>query len=468
MKLLFVVKDIDTEHLGIMMLSSLLKQAGHQVDVAEADLRKIYRKLRLGKYDIVAYSCTSPFFSFYLEINRKIKKDFNIFSIFGGPHPTLLPEIINHQSIDCICRGEGEYALLDLVEAMSSRQDFHDIENLWVKTERVVHKNNLRPLICNLDALPFPDRDLFYYNETVDRGKMHVLTTRGCLYDCSYCIHAFYDKLYNGQEKMLRRRSVDNVIKEIREVKEKADIRFIMFEDDLFTSSPEWLKEFSLQYKKYIKLKFFCYIRPDMVTASIIRELKEAGCASVSMGFESASERLRNDILKRNMSKKTMINAARLVKENNIRLKTTNIIGIPTSSLEDDIDTLKINIQCKVDYAGAKLLMPYPKTEAREFSEKINVLTDKNYELTQKSSPFSFKERKDKRARENLSKLFAITVEFPFLLSFTRKIIYSPLGLIYAYVNLLWDGYCSFSRLYPTDFKGFWAGARKHLRKFRD
>jgi len=155
MNILFAVKEIDLEHLGIMHLSSFLKDRGHNVEVAAADYKEIRKKIEAKGFEVIAYSVPTLLLDSYLSLNNRLKDEFNIFSIFGGPHPTLMPEIIYHNNIDCVCIGEGELAMAELADKMSRKESISDIENLWVKDNGNIFKNPLRPLIQDLDSLHF-------------------------------------------------------------------------------------------------------------------------------------------------------------------------------------------------------------------------------------------------------------------------------------------------------------------------
>ncbi|MCF7875389.1 MAG: B12-binding domain-containing radical SAM protein [Candidatus Omnitrophica bacterium] len=465
MRILFIVNDIYTDHIGIMLLSSILKQNGHSVEVVEASYKKIVKKLKNYRYDILAYSCPTILSDYYISLNKLIRRNFDIFSVFGGAHPTFVPEMIEEEGIDCICRGEGEFAFLELAEKLKFKKPIRKIKNLWVKDNGNIFKNPLRELVKNLDDLPFPDRDLFPFSEAIFKRKMHVITSRGCPYSCSYCSQSAYDFLYNSHAAKVRRRSVGNVIKEIQQITKKVSLRLIMFEDDLFISSIRWINSFCKEYQNKINIPFFCYTRADTINPDIVSKLRRAGCVSISMGLESANDYLRENVLRRHMSRDNIIEAARIIKKEKIRLETTNIIGIPGSSLKDDLETLKMNVKCNVDYSSVKLLMPYPKTKIRKFAASMGCLIDK-YPSSEWKSSIRFHTDRDKRARENLRKFFAITVEFPFLLPVVKKIIYFPLGYIYMCVYIVWDGYTAFFRLYPTGFRGFIWGIRKFIGAF--
>jgi len=464
MNILFVVKEHYSDHLGIMLLAALLKKKGHFVYVTGTSFKRIRHFIKEKECSIIAYSVPTIYYEEYLAINKKVKDSYDMFSVFGGAHPTFVPNIIEEPSIDCICRGEGEEAIVELVERLSAKQEVTSIRNLWIKQDGTIHKNPVRPLITNLDALPFPDRKVLPYSETYTKGKLHVMTSRGCPFECAYCSHPAFAKIYGVAAKRIRRRSVNNVIAEIVQYKHEADISFVMFEDDLFVLDSEWLTEFTERYDSEVGLPFFCYVRANCITPEIVQQLKKAGCVTMSMGIETANDEVRNGILGRAMTCKEIHVAARTIKKAGIRLEGLNIVGIPGSTIEDDFSTIRLNAECRVDYAAAKLLMPYPQTAIREYTQKKGLLKD-GYDQWQSSIVFS--DAKTQRGFENLRRLFGLSVAFPFLVPLIKKMIYWPLDNFYQLFNRLWEGYTAFFRLYPTGWKGFLWGMRKYSIMFR-
>ena len=150
--------------LGIVYLSSVLKRAGHLVEVCTPRLTEARRTIKDFKPSIVAYSACTGGVSDYFTFNRKIKNEFDVFSVFGGPHPTYFPEMIEEEGVDAVCRGEGEAAMLEMADVLERGGDVTRLENWWVKKNKVIYKNDLRPLIQNLDTIPHPDRSLFFDN----------------------------------------------------------------------------------------------------------------------------------------------------------------------------------------------------------------------------------------------------------------------------------------------------------------
>jgi len=235
MYILFVVMNFNIEKLGIMMLSSILKKSGHTVDVVEMKWNKIKNKLKYhNNYStVLCYSLHSIVDSYYyIKINYKIKKENpKMLSLFGGPYTTSFPEeIINYDGVDGICIGEGDYALLDLVNNLKEKKTITNIPNWWIKQDGQIFRNPCRPLIDNLDKLPFADRTLFKVSFPV----RSISTSRGCIFKCSFCT----------ERGRFRRRSVDNVIAELRELKANYNAKFIYFADSTFNISLPWLKIF--------------------------------------------------------------------------------------------------------------------------------------------------------------------------------------------------------------------------------
>lgn len=445
MKIIFVSDNIHFEHLGIMSLSSILKNAGYDVDISGPTYSSLKTKLSNNGFTVLAYSAHSFVAPYFLELNRKIKEEFDVFSVFGGPHLTYSPEIINEPGVDGVCIGEGDYALLDMVDNLAKGRPVTNIENWWIRQDGRVFKNPARPLIRDLDILPFGDRKLFPVSYLA-----FVLTARGCPYRCSFC----------QPRAPFRRRSVDNVIEELRQLKSDTNARFIYFVDMTFNISGPWLNEFSEKYRKEIGLPFHCRIRADLVTAENTKCLKGAGCFSVGMGIETANDYLRNNVLNKAVSKDEIISAAKIIRKNKIRLLTFNIIGIPLGSLENDFETLKLNIECRPDYAKVEPLFIYKGTDIYNF-----VTTDSRFrhlEAPQQGNYYIFwkskKHIRNPRRIINLNQLFSLAVEFPFFLPLLPLLIKLPLRRAYGLLYLIWGRY----RLYFC----IWGGRMLGWNKF--
>ncbi|KPJ58403.1 MAG: hypothetical protein AMJ42_03315, partial [Deltaproteobacteria bacterium DG_8] len=207
--------------------------------------------------------------------------------IFMGTHATALADYILEKGYcDIIIRGEPEYTTLETIENLRNLEGVLGIS--YRKGEKVF-RNEDRPLIKNLDELPFPARDL------VDNSKYHivsfpgkpiamVLTSRGCPFECTFCAtHLFYKRNRNV-------RSPENVVKEVEEIVSKYRINHIFFIDDTFTIGEKRIIALcQLLQEKKLGIEWICLGRVDAVTELMLGEMKKAGCKEVIYGIESAS-----------------------------------------------------------------------------------------------------------------------------------------------------------------------------------
>jgi anaerobic magnesium-protoporphyrin IX monomethyl ester cyclase len=447
MKIAFILKDSDiAEPLGIMYLSSLLKTNHHQVELFVATKKEWFSKLKTYSPRIVAYSVISGSQTDYLKINNRVKKEIETFSLFGGPHTTFFPETINENNVDAVCIGEGGYPMLELVTNLENGSDISKIKNLWVKDNGVVIKNSVRPLVENLDHLPFPDRELIYNEDKYLRENKlkRFISNRGCPFKCTYCFNRAYKIIYKG-DKIFHWRSVDNVINEIVDVKNNYPMEIVRFVDDIFILQPiSWLEEFAKKYKQKVNLPFVCNIQVKLVTEQKIKLLKEAGCMSVYMAIESGNDRIRKELLERNMTKDEMIEAFNLVHKYGIAIGAENILGLPESSFEKDIETLELNIKCNVDNAIATVFQPYPKTKLGRYAVEKGYF-DGNFDALDKSyfkgSVLNCFTQKEKRKIENLHKFFGLAVNHPSLIPLIKILILLPSNKFYQLFYRLWDSY---------------------------
>ncbi len=457
MRVLFVTQQVDYEPQGIMHLSSALKSAGHQVELAIAARHDPLAVAREFRPDVAAYSVITGSQRYYLELNRRLKAEMpGIFAVFGGPHATFFPELTREDGVDGVCRGEGEAAMVDLVAALDGGgpQAALGVENWSFRHNGDVITNPLRPYVEDLDSLPFPDRALIYERDPVaGRSKIkHFLAGRGCPYNCTYCFNHALSEMYRDKGSRFRLRSVDHVIDEVRWVREHYPLEFVVFVDDTFVLSGDWLAEFAAKYPGRVGLPFFCNTRANLVTADQVRLLREAGCHSVSMGIEAGNDRIRNELLKRRMSREQILEASRLIREGGLRLTTTSMIGLPTSTLADDFETLELNVQARPSYAHVFIFQPYPRTELGEFTREQGWMVgtfDDIGEVAWDHSILEF-DAAHKRGLAVLQRFFAIGVEWPWTVPIIKRLTRVPDNAVFRLLNKLWKGWAIKSRVHPV------------------
>lgn len=455
---LFTRETIGREPLGMLYLSSALKRAGHECMVADAaSWRQAKRKAQAYNPDLLVYPtvCTG-LQDYYLQLNRQLKALLpKSFSVFGGPHPTFFPEMVYEQGVDAICRGEGEDALVELAGKLSRGLPIAETDNWWIKEDGQVFQNGLRPLMEDLDQILFPDRTLLdSYKAFGEYPIKSFLSGRGCPYKCSYCFNKAFHELYSQNGKVIRKRSVKNLIKEIEEVKKNYPLQLVLFEDDIFILQKEWLEEFAEVYPKAIALPFACNVRANLVTERAVKALKRAGCLCITMGIEAGNEKLRREMLNRSMTDEEILEACRLIKGHGIRLITENIVGIPGGCLEDDLMTLRLNQRAQPDYANCHILLPYPRTEMAAIAIAKGLIDD-GYAYQSFPSPYkaTVLSLKEKRKTENLMRFFALAVTYPWINDRLPLLISLPLKPFYSALFKLFKVYSMKSRIFKVRLK---------------
>lgn len=446
MNILLVVHDCLTMPLGVGYLAAVAKQAGHTVRLGVLLHDDIVSLARSFEADLVGFTATTGFHRKYLDLARALKRSNpQTLVVMGGPHPTFFPEVLAESaSLDAICRGEGEEAFVEFLDALEQGADHTRVQNFWVRTGNGdIVRNDVRPWIKNLDGLPFPDRSLYAsYGKVMTFKTPFVMAGRGCPYRCSYCFNHAYNKLYDFEATALRRRSVDNVIDELQELKTSYPIELVVFQDDIFILDHDWVLEFAQKYRDKIGISFHCHFRANLVTEPVVCALADAGCISIKMAIESADDQIRNDVLRRGMSTEQILQAASLVREAGIVLVTQNILGNPGETIDQALCTLDLNIRCKPSYAFATLLQPYPRTEIGEFVREKNFLEIESAELNHESFFDRSILKMEHRARmERIRMLFPLAVEWSSirrLLPFLSRL---PLNLLYGAADKLWKGY---------------------------
>lgn len=435
------LQNIYFQNLGPMYISSVLKREG--IKVAMHSTHKL-QSVKLDGIDIVAFSCTTGSHILALEWARQIKSMRKyIFIIMGGAHPTFFPEVLSEDSpLDAICRGEGESAMKELCLNLHDREKVSRIPGLFVKTENGIKANKMGPPSQDLDALPFPDRDL--YGTDFHGDIQPVLSSRGCAYDCTFCFNNSFRKLVKEethQSYCVRYRSPENILEELQSIKKISSL--IQFRDESFTTNKNRLKVLLTMYAQRIKLPFTCQVRANELDVDTVKLLKEANVHAVFMGVETGSEKLRNALLKKSLKDEEIKRGAALLHQHKIPFRTYNILGLPEETLEDVHSTIRLNQEIKADYPWVSLLMPYRGTEIYEHfkghyqSDSVNDLEW----FFPKSDLY-----RDKKELLNLHNLFILYVKFPFLkpvLDFLTRLPPNPVYRLIYKITYAWASYKS-------------------------
>lgn len=471
MKILFVAKEsIMHERLGIMQLSSCLKSAGNEVKFIlfeKAGRQGLLNAVKAWSPGIIAYSAMTGEHIELLRINELLKKHHSFISVFGGPHATFFPDLINAPDVDAVCVGEGDLAFPDFCRRIDCGENYRETPNFIVKHAGGISRNPIRPLIEDLDSLPFADRELMYEADPdlESSGQKTVFASRGCPYKCGYCFNRKYNELYRGKGQVVRFRSPENLIEELSLIKKKHPLNVLHIDDDTFLLKPkDWFTKFSGLYKDKVNIPFSCNVRADVVREEIIAVLKAAGLDSAWMGVECGNEEIANNVLGRNLKTTQLLTAARILKKHMIKLITQNLVGIPVAdSYKTDLETLDLNIKIAPTYAWASILYPYPGTKVAGLAEEHGFIDQAAtfLETNKRYTMFKFPGN-EKIKIENLHKLFAVIVRLPFLRRFCTPLCRLNLGVFYTGIFYFWYGYSLKTKIFP--FRSFFAEIPRYLR----
>lgn len=427
MNILFVIKKIEFgDYISISYLSSIAKIRGHNVDICILDNNNIFNMVNDFEPDIIAYSANILGYDEMVEVNAELKNNHEFISIMGGAQPTFEPDLFPDSSMDIFCIGEGELVFEEFLEKVENNEPYDNVLNLITK-KRI---NPIRNLIDNLDDLPLPDRNLTINNSFLkDSSKKSVFTSRGCPYSCSYCCNSYYNKMYKGKGKIIRRFSVDRIIEEIKHLINDCNVDFIKFGDDLFAlKADDWLKEFSKKYKSEIDIPFNCYLRLDMISDELLLLLKNAGCYSVHLSVDSCSKNVRDNIFNRKWKNIDIKEKLLLVKKYGINTWVNFMLAAPESTLEDDLEAIELARRAKITYTAYSTTIPINNTVLYNYCIDHNYI-DKDYKgdigNSQYKSPLNCFSEKEKNIRYNILCLGPLASKLPYpfykILLFTIK-----------------------------------------------
>ncbi len=366
----------DPYSFSVLALSAAMKKAGfepHSIyfkttnpnmslpEPTQEDVTALIQLIQQIQPVFIGISLRSTNFKVAAMITKEIKKQTDTLVVWGGIHPTIRPE----QCIgiaDIICIGEGDEAIVELADKLSKGETIDNILNLWIKKNHDIIKNDLRPLIQNLDDLPIFD----YFGESqymVDKGTVlplpstderlsyGLMTSRGCPFGCTFCCNNVLRKIYKDKGKYVRRRSVENVIAELIQAKKNfnnlKDIRFI---DDVFTFDKNWIQDFCLQYKTSINLPFHCLCHPKNTTEEMISMLKDAGLIAVIMGIQSGSEDFKRKYYQRYESNEEVIKSAKILKKFGITCYYDMIMDNPLETEQSKRETFNLLLRLPKPY----------------------------------------------------------------------------------------------------------------------
>jgi len=386
-----------------MYLAAYLRHYGkHQIEIFDGrnlnaravDIAKAIQNARADAIGITALSMEQREAHAIAIIAKEISPRTPV--VLGGPYATSQPDdAIKDRNIDYVVIGEGERSGLKLFNTIENGGDFAQVNELVYRRDGEVIRTSEVDYIIDLDELPFPAWDLvdfesYFQSRGIKRRTFNqhqkkqrvwqVMTTRGCPYRCLYCHNLF--------GKMIRKRSVDNVLQELRLLKSERGIEEIEIIDDIFNLDLERAKEI---LRRIIAEKLelnFCFpngLRSDRFDEELLDLMKEAGAYRLVFAIESGSPRVQK-LIKKNVKLDAAQRNIELAAQRGFSIGGFFMIGFPTEIEEEVMQTINFALNSKMATASFFMVTPFPGTELYKLALSLGFDLPAEYEHYQKVS----------------------------------------------------------------------------------
>jgi len=488
MKLTIISPYPDITSFGVRTISAFLKGNGHEVqliflpDPHGDDLEGVKERYETGvldeviglcgNSDLIGISLMTNFFDGAVQITTAIKKALTAPIIWGGIHPTIRPEECIEYA-DIVCVGEAENSLLTLMNEMDAEKTYWHMENFWFKREKDIVKNPLSPLPVSLDVYPYPDYSCddhhvmldgkvvpltpIILKELLNKGTVsdflgltgyQTMTSRGCPYNCTYCINHTIKQMYGGKGK-LRWRSIDHVMDELLWVRENMDyVNYIWFSDDEFMARKNAeIEYFCQEYKKKINLPFSCLVSAVSITEKKMKLLVDAGLIYVQMGVESGSAKMQSHFKRTHINNKRMMKAISILnkfKEQMYPPSYDFLLDVPGESDADRIDSLRFISNIPKPYRLQPFaLILYPGTQLYDLAKQQGLIKDERKEIYNKTYTMHRKNYFNllftlAKGGRLPSLLLKTAISLPMVLIFNSKIMQPVVGFLYRNLRTIY------------------------------
>lgn len=353
------------------LVSSLRNEFGMDFFDFKIIDRNIETIIKKFKPDVVGITSVSQNYNYAIEYS-KIAKKYKVPVLVGGTHISVLPTTLTKQmSVGVI--GEGENTIVDLFKIYSKKNGFDktklkDIKGIVYWSNNKLVQTDRRNPILPLDKILKPARDLMNIEKCT-----HVFSSRGCPYRCVFCASS---RFWN----ITRTFSAEYVVNEVKDLYFNYGVREIDFWDDLFIVSKKRIQDIVLLLRKEKllgKIVFSCAVRSNLVDESMVRLLKKMGVKNVSMGLESGTSRILDYLKGSSINIKNHAKAIRILKKHGIEPSASFIIGSPTETKEEILQTLKFIKDSKLRGFGVYVLTPLPGTPVWEYAKNRGLVSEK-------------------------------------------------------------------------------------------
>jgi radical SAM superfamily enzyme YgiQ (UPF0313 family) len=352
-----VFSDFPLPRLGLPIIGAILKERGHTVQIFCEDLSPIEYDV-LFSSDIVGISTTTSTAPTAYKI-ASLLKERKIPVVIGGVHATFRPEEALTYAPYCV-RGEGEETILELVDALNNRKNLSEIAGLSYIEDGQFHHNPQRPLLCDLDTIPFPDLSII---KGVEKMKITpIVTSRGCPFACSFCsVTPMFGRRY-------RMRSIESILDEISFRRPRS----IFFYDDNFTAKPERTKELleGMLKRDITPSEWTAQTRTDIAKdRELLALMRKSNCLFVYIGFESVNPGTLK-AYRKGQSLDEIKESIEQIHRYNIKIHGMFVLGSDQDTPETIQETVRFAKRYKIDSVQFLILTPLPGTKTFDELDK--------------------------------------------------------------------------------------------------
>ena len=385
----YLAAVLEQKGIEVRLFDSLIEGIGKEEPINDEEIRigatfeDIEKEIRSFSPDIVG---VSNLFSKQAKnahrIHELVKRiDSNILVIAGGAHPSVMPELVMEDgNVDFIVIGEGERTIDHLIDHLEGKKSIEELDGIAFRDNgsiKVIEKKNF---IADLDSLPFPARHLMhmekYFGLPASHGTRHskrfspIVTSRGCPAGCTFCT------AHHVWGKPFRRRSAENVVREMKEIKDKYGIEELLIEDDNLTLDVQRAEEiFDLMIEEKLNFK---WDTPNGVAAfalneKLLEKMKKAGCYQLNIAVESGNKDVLKSIIKKPLDLDRIKPLVKYSKDIGLGVNIFIIIGMPGESLKQMWDSYLFARDLGIYNPFVSIATPYPG------SELYNLCREKGY-----------------------------------------------------------------------------------------
>lgn len=377
--------------LGVEYLVSVLRNTGYEVDVVfdriafqpwktssvvtDCDSQVIADITNTGCDLVLAYINTTSFKRVVHLFSQMKQAAPGLLTCVGGPHASYAHEYaIRKDCIDYLCRGEGEIALIQLIDMLEGRQQNLPL-GIYRMVDGKIEGEGFGTLVADLDSLPYPDKSDYYANVPANRDHYMIITGRGCYNKCTFCnSHTMMSYYREDGFNFMRRRSVDDVIEELKHAKKIYKPKFVWFCDDTFVYNKKWLREFAARYSAEVNIPFGCSTIPDFFDEELLVLLFKSGLTSVEVGIQTLNPETRLRVFGRRETNDQFSRFVTLLRRIGVYVHTDHILN-PWDSRESLVEQIKAYSAIRPSFINVFHLQYFPTTSIIDSALADGLLT---------------------------------------------------------------------------------------------